>query len=337
MPLVAQPQLEGEIGPDPDRILNEECRGALIDAVPSLPKRDPESVGNAGEERSDGWKVEGPCAFAEVLVEEMAVFPADLHRVPTTHVAERIGEDVRGVIPSDRKVWRSAEDETTGNEHLRQPDRTHDTALDSEVGRIQLRNGVVRGQQRAPAEPRFVERRSKDMRVVDRQNATPIRQQPAEPGDTRAVPTRFDRADPLVSVERVEPIVAADVLPKVKRPAVRIDRGRCEPHESRRAVSIDDVRAGDQLNQSANDGIGRGGALVIAQHEAAHVEALTLSQSLVCGEEEHLLTTKGPAQGRAELVALERVRFRRQLEEVAGVERVVPEVFERLSPELVGA
>jgi hypothetical protein len=219
---------------------------------------------------------------------------------------------------------------------LRQPDGAHDTVLDSEVGRIQLGNGRALGQQRAPAEARFVERRSKDMRVVDRQNAPPIREQPAEPGDTRALPTRFDRTDPLVSVERVEAIVAPDVLPKVDRPAVRIDDGRCGTDELRRAVSIDDVRARDQLNQSSNDGIGRGGALVIAQHEAAHVETLTLSQSVVCGEEECFSTNERPAQGSAELVALERVRFRRQLEEVAGIQCVVPQEFECLSPELVG-
>ena len=55
----------------------------------------------------------------------------------------------------------------------------------------------------------------------------------------------------------------------------------------------------------------------------------------MCAKKNSLLTNERAAQRSAELVALERVRFGgRELEEVAGVERVVPEELERLAAEL---
>ena len=98
-------------------------------------------------------------------------------------------------------------------------------------------------------------------------------------------------------------------MPDVDRPAILIGDGRRRSDESRRAVRIEEVRARDQRNQLPNDRIGRRGALLVAQHEAVHVDALPLPEPFVGGEEERPSAPDRAAERSAELVSLERMRI----------------------------
>src|SRR4029078_8028974 len=91
------------------------------------------------------------------------------------------------------------------------------------------------------------------------------------------------------------------------------------------------VRAGTQSDQAAPRRVGLLLALRVAEHQAIHVHALALALALVGRQEERAGADEGAAERSAELAPLERMRVRRrELEEVPGVERLVPE-------ELVGA
>jgi len=108
----------------------------------------------------------------------------------------------------------------------------------------------------------------------------------AEAGDAVALRGRLRRTDPLTSIERVELIVVAGLVPHINRPPTVVDDGVSRTHETGGPIRVDDVGVWNQLNQSTYDGVGRRGPLFVAQHHAVHVEALTLPQSLEGGEEE---------------------------------------------------
>src|SRR5213075_1714073 len=98
------------------------------------------------------------------------------------------------------------------------------------------------------------------------------------------------------------------------------------------------VRLRNEGNQLPDHRVRRGGTLRVAQHDAVHVEALSLTQTLVGGEEKHPVAKDRSATGAAELVAIERVRIGRiEFEEVARIERVVAEELVTLAVEIVGA
>src|SRR4029078_6238218 len=105
-------------------------------------------------------------------------------------------------------------------------------------------------------------------------------------GDAVALRGRLGRTAPLTSIDGVELIVVAGLVPHINRPPIVVDDGVSRTHETSGPIRVDDVRAWNQLNQSTNDGIGRRGPLIVAQHHTVHVEALTLPQSLEAGEEE---------------------------------------------------
>src|SRR5262245_13440729 len=73
-------------------------------------------------------------------------------------------------------------------------------------------------------------------------------------------------------------------------------------------------------------------SLLVAEHQAVHVQTLPLSETVVGGEEVGPSTNERTARRKLEVVPLERVRVgRRELEVVACVERVVSQEPERLA------
>ena len=143
----------------------------------------------------------------------------------------------------------------------------------------------------------------------------------------------------LTPVEHVEAILLAGVVLDVDRPAILIGHGRRRSDESRRAVRIEEVRPRDQRNQLLNDRIGRGGALRVAQHDAVQVDALTLSEPLV---RRRSRTSVRAGSGRQcdppNWLRSKRMRIRRrELEEIARIERIVPEELEDVAVNRVGA
>ena len=130
MPLVAQPEIEGESVTDGDMVLDEERHGTLVDAVSSV---SPSVMLNAlavpVRNASTLGKLNDPVPSAKFSLMEVTVLPAEFHRVPAAHVAECVDEDVRGVIPSLGEGDRSAEVEAAGDGHLRQADRADDSIL----------------------------------------------------------------------------------------------------------------------------------------------------------------------------------------------------------------
>src|SRR5262245_14163904 len=160
----------------------------------------------------------------------------------------------------------------------------------------------------------------------------------AEPWD-RSAPRRWlGGQGPLPPVVPVQAIAVTEVLPEVDRPAILIDGSRAGTDESRRAVRVDEVRTRDQVDQPSNDRVGCRCTLLVAQHQAVHVEALSLPETVVGGEEVSLCTNERTAREYLEIVALEGVRVGgRELEEVARVHRVVAQEPEYVAVQVVAA
>ena len=164
------------------------------------------------------------------------------------------------------------------------------------------------------------------MRFVHRQHPFHVRAGEAEAGNGRSLRSRFDRVQVLAPGEHLELVGAARVLPQVERPGVLVDGGVGRADEARRAIAADEVRARHERDQAAHRGVGRLLALLVAEHQAVHVHALPLPLALVGRQEERVGGDDGAAERSAELVPLEAMRLRRrELEEVPGVERLVPE------------
>ena len=157
VPLVSQPQLETESVRDGDVVLEEQRHGPLVDETPPLAERDIERVCCSGQERLDAREVEQARPFGEILVDEVPVLAAELHRVPAPAVAQRVGEDVERVVPALRKNRRTTEVEVARDNDLRQPNRTGHAVRDAIVHRIQRRSRIRAPVQTVPAEPRFVQ------------------------------------------------------------------------------------------------------------------------------------------------------------------------------------
>ena len=129
-----------------------------------------------------------------------------------------------------------------------------------------------------------------------------------------------------MSPEELDAIACAEGLPQINRPGVVIDARVGGTNESRDAVSADDVRAGNQLDQPANDGVGDRSALLVAEDKAVQDQSLALSQSFVRHDEKAVVANDRSPERASELVPLEGGRIRRgELEEVPRIERVVPE------------
>ena len=128
----------------------------------------------------------------------------------------------------------------------------------------------------------------------------------------------------------MQAIVGAHVVAEVERPPVVVDYGVGGTDESRRSVRIDEVPAGSARSVVGSLDSGRR-ALGVAEHQAVHVQALPLPEALV-GREKTLLANDGATQGPAESIPLEGMRIRGvELEEIAGIERIVPKELERLA------
>src|SRR5262249_33342152 len=93
--------------------------------------------GSSHEGRHAG-EVEPAGALGEVLIEEIPVLAAELHGVTAAHVAERVGDDVGGVVAGGGQACRTPEIEAAGDKHLRQPDRAGDAVPDSKLRWIEL-------------------------------------------------------------------------------------------------------------------------------------------------------------------------------------------------------
>ena len=124
----------------------------------------------------------------------------------------------------------------------------------------------------------------------------------------------------------------------VDRPAILIGHGRRRSDESRRAVGIEEVRRGINGISCRTTGSVAAARCASLEHDAVQVHALTLSEPFVGGEVERPPALDRAAHRSAELVAPERMRIRRrELEEVARIERIVPEELEDVAVDLVGA
>src|SRR5262245_33432027 len=103
----------------------------------------------------------------------MPVFAAQPDRVAAARMAQRVGDDVRIVIPALRIAGRSPEVEAAGDNHLRQSDVALDAIADAEHRRIELRAWNDASSQDASAESRLIQqRRSEDVRTIDGQHAS---------------------------------------------------------------------------------------------------------------------------------------------------------------------
>ena len=145
---------------------------------------------------------------------------------------------------------------------------------------------------------------------------------------------RLDAADLLASEEHQQAIARPGVVPHVGGPGVLIDAGVGRADEPRRAVGVEIVRARDQRKQPRTTGSVAAERCASLSTTAVQVDALPLSQALVGREEERAAAKDRAAERAAELVAIERVRIgRRELEEVARVERLVAEELVGLAAE----
>src|SRR5262245_38099041 len=140
VPLVAQPEIEGQRRTDGDPILAEEGQRALRDVVPPLPERDAERVGGAGEKGRHARKVERPGSLRVVFVAKVPVLAAGFHRVTPTPPADHVREQIEVVTASLRELEWPPEAEAAGHRDLRQPDGADDPVADPEVEGIELRD-----------------------------------------------------------------------------------------------------------------------------------------------------------------------------------------------------
>ena len=339
VPFVAQPHVQREVGSHPDVVLREERHGVLANVAQPVPERDAEGVGVSRQEGGDAREIELPRALREIVVEKPPVLPAEPHRMAIGHTRDGVVEDVQRILPSLRQSGRSAEVERAGDDDLRQSNRPVDAVPDPEVHRIERRRRVGAPVLRGLPESRFVQQpRSKGVRVVHRQGALPDAAPLAEPGDAGSLRSRLGPLDLLPAEEHQDAIAGTGRVPDIGRPRVLVHGCGSGADEPRRAVDVEIVRPGDQRKQPPNGGIGDRRPLRVAQHEAVHVEPLPLSKALVGREEKRAAAKDGTAERASELVALERVRvWRRELEEVPRVERVVPEELVRLAAEPIAS
>src|SRR5687768_15294973 len=339
MPFVAEPDIQSEIRPETDPVLDEEGDSVLDDATSPLAEGDAEGVSRSAHECRDAGKIEHPGSLSEVVVEETPVFTPQTQRLPGGHVRHRVVDAVQRIDAALREDSGSAEVEPSGDDHLRQSDRAVDPDFDPEIRWIELRYRKAPPILAALAESHLVQQaRSKDVRLGHGDRIFRDVARLTEPRD--AVPLRawLDASSVLPAREQLEAVAAPDTLPDVERPVVRIDGGVGCADESWRPVRIEMVRPWNQLDQPADDGIGGLRALSVAEHEAVDVESLSLTQSFIHREEAATATQQRTTQRPTKFVALERMRGgRREFEEVPGIECVVAEELVDLAAERLGA
>src|SRR6185503_7281575 len=199
-----------------------------------------------------------------------------------------------------RQDRRPAKVEPARDDHLRQSDWPGDPVANAVVRGIEAGSRVTATVLAAAAIACFVQNAgSKDVRVVCREDRPGDVARLAEARDARALRAWLDPPRWIPSEKQAGAVARGDVLPDVDGPGVRID-GRCgRADKSRRSVGIEEVRPGYQLNQPLNDGAGNPGALVVAEHQAVHVESLALPQSLVGREEKAPAGNDRPTKGSA--------------------------------------
>jgi hypothetical protein len=190
-----------------------------------------------------------------------------------------------------------------------------------------------------PPEPGLVDHAgSEDVRVVQGADLAVRLPDVAEAGHGVALQVGLSPLVHLVGVVGVQTVVRSELVVDVARPLVDVDVGGAGPDETRRSRRADRVGGGDQGKQVPNHGVRDRRPLVIAQDSAVEVELLSLPGALVAHEEERLVLDDGAAQVRPELVPLEgRLRLGLRVEEVPGVQVLVPIELEDLSVEIVGS
>ena len=138
--------------------------------------------------------------------------------MPAARAGQRVVEHVRRVGAALGKRSRSSEIQVARDDHLRQSDRTRDAVSDAEIEGVELRRRKRSADQSAAPEARFVQKRaSKDVRLVERQDA---RARPRHLSETRnaiALRARFNRFHPLGAIEPLNAIVLARAVTDIDR------------------------------------------------------------------------------------------------------------------------
>ena len=322
-----------------DVVLKEQRRGALIDDARAPAQRDAERVRRSGQKRGHAREVEHPGALGEVLVDEVPVLAAKLHRVPPAGAAERVGERHRTCRIGLAAAF-------PGPPKFRPPATT---ICGSPIGRVTplpmpksaglsgAAGNVPPSRRLRPNRASFSKRAAEHVRFVEGQEARQTAAHVPEPRNAVALasPARFARD--AAGCRRTP---GGDRLPPALCRRSTVHRSvsttaGAEPTNRGVPSGIEEVRARNQRNQLPNDRVGRRRALLVAEHEAVHVDALPLSESFVRGKEER------PSRAGSGRRAMPPNWFRwngcgsgdRELEEIARVERVVSHELERLAVE----
>ena len=336
----ADPHLQGYVGADLEVVLHEEAERLLGEVAVDVAEGHGESTPPPGLEVGQARIGERAAVGAEVDVVEGASLTPELEGVAAARVAEGVGEHVGGVGAALREPVGSAEVQPHAlNGDLGEDGGRRDPAVDPVALRIVGHVGRERDVDAVIAEARLVhDARAEDTRVVQGADLPVGGPGVPEPGDGVALEVWLAPQILLERVVGVQGVVLRELMADVPRPLVDVHVRDTRADEARGSGGVGAVRGRDQGEQVADDGIGHRRALGVAQYPAVEVQPLALARSLVGREEECLVLDDGPAQVGAELVALERrLGLTLEVEEVPGVEVLVPIELEQLAVERVRA
>ena len=178
-----------------------------------------QEVGNAGE-------THGTHVSAEIVVLEVSDFASVFQRVPATQHAERVRSDVNGVAAALRKARRPADIERTRNADLRNPDRRADAVVDSQVGRVELRDGREGDVDPVESQAKLIHNLwSEEVSLVQSKELAVTRPRISKAGQVVELQDRLYALVLLVGVIAVEGVLIRDFVHHIARPLIDGDRG----------------------------------------------------------------------------------------------------------------
>src|SRR5262245_55400436 len=158
------------------------------------------------------------------------------------NVTHPVGQNVRRVVPSVRKVCRPPEVQPACDCHLGEPDGLDHAIPNPEIRWVESRGGRVSAEQISAAKARLVDDRATHRQaVVEGQDAAGGLEDVTESRNAVSGKRGFPRVDLLVAVEQMQPVPGAEVVTEVGGHVVVMDDRFRSADESRGTARVDEV------------------------------------------------------------------------------------------------
>ena len=206
IPVVTQPQLEGDVWPPLIVVLDEEGKRFLRDAARLAAESHTERVCRVRKKRGNAREVKRAGSQPEIVVQELLELAADLQRIPSAGAARRVGNHEGRVAATGWIGRRTAEIQSSaGDVDLRQADRLRNTVPNAEIGGVELRIGPGGAGLAIQAEAQLIDAAAESMGFAERKKLPQGRLDVSEAGNGISPPARFYRLGAIDVVKHVQP------------------------------------------------------------------------------------------------------------------------------------